>query len=177
MLIYLQMIETPEDRESFQSIYERYFGLMYHIGYKMLQNPHDAEDAVHQSFVSIAENIKKISALPRPELEPYIVVIVEHKAIDIIRAKQNIADQIDFDENMWGISVMEENGNIDLATLMGRLPARYREALILRYDIGFTTKEVAKLMNITPVNAEKLLWRAKRELQKLIDEEERDAHE
>ena len=71
---------------------------------------------------------------------------------------------------MWGIEVIEDS-NIDLAALMGRLPARYREALLLRFDIGFTTKEVAKLMKITPVNAEKLLWRAKRELQKLIEEE------
>lgn len=170
MLIYLQMIETPEDRVNFQHIYDTYFGLMYHIAFKMLGNKPDAEDAVHQGFVSIAENIKKISSMPRPEMEAYIVVIVENKAIDILRVKKNYVNQIDFDENMWGIEVIEDS-NIDLAALMGRLPARYREALLLRFDIGFTTKEVAKLMKITPANAEKLLWRAKRELQKLIEEE------
>ena len=171
MLFYSQMIETPQDRVSFQHIYDTYYGLMYNIADRILNNPHDAEDAVHQAFVSIAEHIKKISSLPRPELEPYIVVIVEHKAIDIIRIKRNYADQIDFDENMWGISIIEDDDSIDLATLMGRLPAHYREALILRFDIGFTTREVAKLMKITPANAEKMIWRAKRELQKLIDEE------
>ena len=171
MLIYLQMIEMPEDRANFQYIYETYYGLMYNIANRVLKNPYDAEDAVHQAFVSIAEHIKKISSLPRSELEPYIAVIVEHKAIDIIRVKQNYVDQIDFDENMWGISIIEENNSIDLATLMGRLPARFREVLILRFDIGFTTREIAKLMNITLANTQKMIWRAKHELQQLINEE------
>lgn len=36
MLIYLQMIETDEDRSKFEEIYNEYRGLMYYVAYKRL---------------------------------------------------------------------------------------------------------------------------------------------
>lgn len=170
MLIYIQMIETPEDKSKFERIYDRYFGLMYHVANKILHNRQDAEDAVHQAFVSIAENIKTIFDPECPETRSYIVIIVENKSIDIIRQRKRVATSIDFEETMWGIHIPEEHA-LDLATLIGQLPARYREILLLRYDNGYTTKEIAKLLNISHSNAEKLLYRAKNYLQKLITED------
>lgn len=63
MLIYLQMLETPEEKSLFEQIYLEYRGLMYHVAYEILHNEQDAEDAVHQAFIKIAENIKKIYCL------------------------------------------------------------------------------------------------------------------
>lgn len=60
MLLYLQMLETPEEKSLFEQIYLEYRGLMYHVAYEILHNDQDAEDAVHQAFVKIVENIKKI---------------------------------------------------------------------------------------------------------------------
>jgi RNA polymerase sigma-70 factor (ECF subfamily) len=60
MLSYLQMIETPQQRSDFEKIYLTYRGLMFHIANNILQNDEDAEDAVHNAFVAIAENIQKI---------------------------------------------------------------------------------------------------------------------
>lgn len=59
MLLYLQMLETPEKKSLFEQIYLEYRGLMYHVAYEILHNDQDAEDAVHQAFVKIVENIKK----------------------------------------------------------------------------------------------------------------------
>lgn len=60
MLIYLQIIETDEDKSTFEQIYEAYRGLMFHAAFKVLTHEQDAEDAVHYAFVKIAENIIKI---------------------------------------------------------------------------------------------------------------------
>lgn len=60
MLLYLQMLETPEEKSLFEQIYLEYRGLMYHVAYEILHNDQDAEDAVHQAFVKIVENIKKM---------------------------------------------------------------------------------------------------------------------
>ena len=60
MIIYLQMLETPEEKSKFEQLYLEYKGLMFHVAYEILHNEQDAEDAVHQAFVKIAENIKKI---------------------------------------------------------------------------------------------------------------------
>lgn len=46
MLIYLQMIDDPQDRSLFEQIYETYKNAMYHRAYRILRNEQDAEDAV-----------------------------------------------------------------------------------------------------------------------------------
>ena len=51
MLIYLQIIETDEDKSKFEQIYETYRGLMFHTAFKVLTHEQDAEDAVHHAFV------------------------------------------------------------------------------------------------------------------------------
>lgn len=170
MLTYLQMIETPEDQSKFERIYDKYLGLMYHVAFKILGNHEDAEDAVHQAFVSIAENLKKVHSAECPETKSYIVITIESKSIDIIRYRKRVTNVIEFDETMWGIEIPDE-GMFDLAALIGRLPARYREVLLLRFDNGYTTKEIAKILNLSHTNVEKLIWRAKTALQKLIDQD------
>lgn len=67
MLIYLQMLESEEDRTKFAQIYEKYRGLMMHVAKKFLNNHFDAEDAVHQSFLAVIENIHKVSDVTSPE--------------------------------------------------------------------------------------------------------------
>lgn len=36
MLIYLQVIETEEDKNKFEDIYQKYRGLMYYVAYHLL---------------------------------------------------------------------------------------------------------------------------------------------
>ena len=88
MLVYLQMIETPQQQSAFEEIYLAYRALMFHIANNILQNDEDAEDAVHNAFVVIAENIEKIEEPVCPKTKGYVVTIVESKAIDIYRKKR-----------------------------------------------------------------------------------------
>ena len=99
MLIYLQMLESPEEKSILEQIYLEYRGLMYHVAYEILHNEQDAEDAVHHAFVKIAENIKKITDPVCPKTHGYVVTIVEHQAIDqyiqrLSRLKLEISVQI-----------------------------------------------------------------------------------
>ena len=164
MLIYLQAIESEEEKNKFEQLYLRYRGLMYYVALKILNNPHSAEDAVHQAFLSIIENLKKVSDVKCPQTRSYVVIIVERKAIDIVRANSKIVD-IAFDETIAGITIPPVADN-DLADAMAKLPARYREILLLRYDNGFNTKEIAKMLNMERGSVQKMLWRAKEALQK-----------
>lgn len=38
MLIYLQVIDAPEDRDQFITLYETYRGLMFYVANQILQN-------------------------------------------------------------------------------------------------------------------------------------------
>ena len=60
MILYLQMIDTSEDRSKFEQIYIEYRDLMFYVANRILDSDQDAEDAVHEAFLKVAENIKKL---------------------------------------------------------------------------------------------------------------------
>lgn len=169
MLIYLQMIETEEDRSKFEVIYNQYRLLMFSVANKILNNQYDAEDAVHQAFVSIIDNLDKIKEADCPETKSYVVIITERKAIDIIRSRKHLSRE-ELIDAVHGIEIPLPGDN-GLADAMAKLPARYREILLLRFDNGYSTKEIAKMLDMTEGSTQKLIWRAKEALRKELDME------
>ena len=169
MLIYLQIIETDEDKSKFEQIYEAYRGLMFHTAFKFLTHEQDAEDAVHHAFVKIAENITKISEPVCPKTKSFVVTIVENKAIDLYRANKRKNSSLYLDE-ISGIEV-EATRVHGLAACMAKLTPRYRQIILLKYYHGFSCKEIAKQLDITEANAIKLDQRAKNKLLHICREE------
>ena len=168
MIVYLSMLETPEAKSKFEQLYLEYKGLMFHVAYEILHNEQDAEDAVHQAFVSIAENIKKIDAPVCPKTHSYVVTIVESKAIDQYRKLQK-HPTVELIEEIQGTTACYEGDN-DLTKCILKLPARYREVILLRYHHGYSVREIANIMNLSLPAAIKLDQRAKGKLKKLCEE-------
>ena len=119
MMIYLTMIDTPEDRDLFEAIYTKYRYLMLHVANKVLLNHHDAEDAVHEAFISVIKNIKKFSDVASPKTRLLIVLIVERKAIDILRKRQK-ENVLELNEDIIGIEVPAP-GDLGIADAIARL--------------------------------------------------------
>ena len=169
MLIYLSMIETIEERDIFERVFLKYRYLMLYVAKKILQNHPDAEDAVHEAFIAVIKNIEKFSDVESPKTRSLIVLIVERKAIDILRKKQK-ENFLEINEAILGIE-MPEPGDLGVADAIVRLPAHYREVLLMRYDNGLTNHEIAKLLDITESGVRKLLGRAKRALRAELEKE------
>lgn len=169
MMIYMMAIDTPEERSKFEKIYLSYRGLMYHIAYKILNNQADAEDAVHNAFVKIAEHISKIGDPVCSKTKVFVATIVENKAIDIYRFNKR-KQGIEYLDDISGISI-EENAVHGLAECMAKLSPRYRQVILLKYYQGFSNKEIANLLNITEANAIKIDQRAKKRLRQMYEEE------
>ena len=169
MLIYLQMIESEEDKSKFEAIYNKYRYLMFSVANRVLNNQYDAEDAVHQAFLSIIDNLNKVREVDCPETRSYVVIITENKAIDIIRSRKHLSGE-ELNDTLFGIDIPLPGDN-GLADAMAKLPARYREVLLLRFDNGYSTREIAKMMDMTEGSMQKLIWRAKDALRKQLDKD------
>ena len=169
MLIYLQIIESPQDISKFEILHEHYKGLMYHIAYDILQNQEDAEEAVSDAFWKIAKNILKISEPICPKTRAYIVLVVESTSVDLWRKRQRRIDTAPL-EHEPKIHARYEGEN-RVAELILQLPPHDREILLLRYHQGYSLRETAKLLNISAAAARKREQRAKLKLEALCREE------
>lgn len=169
MMIYMAMIDDLNDRKKFEHIYVTYKGLMFYVANQILKNNEDSEDAVHNAFIAIAKNISKIQDIECPKTKSYIVNIVESKAIDLYRKKHKEYSMEYIEENI-GITV-EAPAENELADCILKLPARYREIILMKYSYGLTCKEIALQMGISIENANKLDQRAKKRLMQICEEE------
>ena len=169
MLIFLQMIDGPEDQSKFEQLYLTYRGLMYYVAESILRNVQDAEDAVHDAFVAVAKNISNISEPERAKTKAYLVTIVESKAIDLYRRKKK-HPSVQLNEEIEGVRI-EYEGDNNLAKCLAKLPARYRQFLLLKYAQGFDNRELAEQLDLSMDAIYKLDQRARAKLKVLCEEE------
>lgn len=169
MMIYLSMIDTPEERSKFERLYREYRGLMYHVALEILHNHHDAEDAVHQAFLKIAEKIEIVDGNICPRTQGYVVTIAESKAIDLYRYQQRHS-VLSLEEDQSGIAITYDGTNA-LAGCMAKLPARQRQVLLLKHYHGLSSREVAERLGLTEANVIKIDQRAKKALETMCEEE------
>lgn len=176
MIIYLQMLETPEEKSKFEQIYLEYRNLMFYIANRILHDQHDSEDAVHEAFLKIIKIIDQIEDSKCPKTRNLTVIIVERVAIDIWRRRKRL-QFIPIDDEDIGIVFTDNIENIEiqsnLALAIAKLPARYRELLLLRYDNGFSETEITQIMSMSLSNVHKSIQRAKKRLQLILEEQER----
>jgi len=168
VLVYLQMLDTQEEKNRFEQLYERYNRLMFYVAHKILTGEQDVEDAVHQAYIAILENFHKIGQIDCPQTKAFVVIITERKAIDILRSRERVVD-MDFEDAVHGIPVPAPDAN-GLAEAITKLPARYREVLMLRYYTGYSTQEIAQMLGMRPDSTKRLLSRAKKALENRLDE-------
>lgn len=163
----------PEEHVKIEKIVQTYGKLMFHVANAVLHNEHDAEDAVQQALIAIYQNISKISDIECPKSRSFIVTIVERKAIDLYRAKQRGAS-VSLEEEYIHVPAVTHDDTLsdrsELARAMAALPARYREVLFLKYDHGYSDREIAAMLDMTAANVRKTVQRAKKKLETMLTE-------
>ena len=88
------LIDDENDKDKFEELYLKYRQRAYAIAYSILRNSHDAEDAVGQAFLSVANNFKKVSLFSRQEFEAYIVIIIRNTSINIFNQNKKDLNEI-----------------------------------------------------------------------------------
>jgi len=143
MLIYLQLIETEEDKSKFEEIYTEYRNLMHYLAYNRLRNEQDAEDAVHQVFVKIAENIRTVEPVS-PKTRRLVVVMIENTVTDMLRKRGRHPGE-EFREEDWAAPAPELYEESLLDRCIWKLPEKQRMVIWLKYHDGYSLREIARM--------------------------------
>ena len=169
-MIYLGTIESPEEKIKFEELYDKYRGFMLKVASRVLRGEQDAEDAVHNAFMSLAKNMALVPELDSLKLRGFLYIVTENKAVDILRERKrrDLEESLDEDQPLFAPA---DDGEQGLAWCISRLPPRYQEVILLKYSHGYTTREIASILGISFAAASKLDQRAKARLKELCEKE------
>lgn len=170
MLAILQMLDSEAERFKFEALYRAYRGLLFYVANRILQNQQDAEDAVQQAFLKIAENLERIAEAVSPKTRALAVLITERKAIDLYRAKQR-HPTVDLDEIPL-FYTDELPGEGSLSGAIATLPPRYRQVILLKYHLGYSNAEIGAFLDCTPEAVSQTAHRAKEKLTAALQQKE-----
>lgn len=70
LTLYLSLVEL-DDQRKVEEIYIQYRQQMFYVACRILQDESLAEDAVHQAFLRIIDNLSKFMRIPVTKQEPW----------------------------------------------------------------------------------------------------------
>lgn len=179
--IYLAIIDNENDKRLFERLYNKYKSIMYNVAFGILHDAQHSEDAVHDAFLSVARNIRKISDDECIRTRNYLIIIVRNSALKIYNKNKNeipVDDSFTESPDLQVIDIDIENSESqkNMFRLIKELDSKYGDVLILKYYYEYRDKEIADILGITLENVKIRLYRAKTLLKNKLLEEEHDKH-
>jgi RNA polymerase sigma-70 factor (ECF subfamily) len=131
------------DRAAFGRLYERHARLVHGILLARVARP-EVDDLVHDVFL---QAMRRLASLRRPEaFAGWLAAIARNRARDHYR---RAPDAVVLRDDLAGSAHPEGEGLAVLAAIR-RLPAAYRETLVLRLVEGLSGPEIAERTGLTP---------------------------
>jgi len=163
---------------AYEQLIEQYAEVVYRTAYRLLQNPHDAEDAMQETFLTVYLRINEFEGKAR--LSSWLYRIVTNKALDILRKRSRKTDAAtdsidDLSEDAAELladqaAVLPEDWaeRRETAALIREglesLSPSLRAAFVLFEMEGLSMDEVASALNISTSAAKVRVHRARRAL-------------
>ena len=173
MLIYLSLLDSEEEISKFELIYNTYKKQMYYTANNILKDSHLAEDAVHNAFLRIINNLEKIEDINSYKTKGLIVIIVKNVSIDIYRKNKKERDNTIFIDDLDDINGYDEINKNDLGDLeiaISKLPENYKQVFLLKFSHELTDNEISEILDIKPDNVRKRISRGREKLKNIFKE-------
>lgn len=168
-MIYMALVDE-EDVPAFEEIYKKYKQELYDLAFRILHNHQDAEDAVQETFIKIADTFTKVLQIPCNELTSYIVIICRNISINKYNKNKRATEHnIRLNENITASEVFSESESKEaLMNALSQLPQDHKDVIFL-FDLqGLSAKEAAALLGISEGNLRIKVFRARKMLKKLL---------
>lgn len=149
------------NRTAQNELFSMYKDTLFFISLKYCRNEADAEDNLHDAFITIFQNIKTYKS--KGSFEGWMKRITIYKAIDKYKSEKPVNIVIN-DNILEGEIIVDEDPQLSLDQLLEliqKLPDQYRIVFNLYQLDGFKHKEIAALLDISENTSKSNYHRAK----------------
>ena len=163
-MLFLMMIDAPDDRSRFCILYETYRHLLLTVAMDVLRDSYLAEDAVQDAFLRIARNMDKIGEIHSRQTKRYLISTARNAAIDLYRKQDRLRRRevnVEDAEAMMPVSYLETDVDNAVLDILKNLPEKYREVFLLKYSAGMENSQIAKICGIREATVRQRIARGK----------------
>jgi len=165
----IMALETERERGKAIALYEKYYSTMMYVAQSILKDYALAEDAVSEAMIKIIHNLDKINMELCHKTKGYIVVIVKHTALNLLKKRNNMHETDDEalayipDENGQTLDniISAENYQIILDVILS-LPEKLSSVLYLSAVMNYSNSEISTMLDIKKDAVRARLSRARR---------------
>ncbi len=168
--------------EAFRFLIECYGDRVHNTILSIIQNKEDTEDLTQEVFVEIYNSISKFKG--ESQLYTWVYRIATSKALDLLRKRKakkrfafitsifsNEEDEMEIgDFNHPGIIIENKERAKILFDAMNKLSDNQKAAFTLSQIENLSYKEIAEAMKLSVSSVESLIFRAKSNLKKILED-------
>lgn len=152
--------------EEFVTYAEKYMDSIYRFAYSWTKNPDDANDVTQDVLIQLYKTTKEFES--DSHMKNWLMKVTVNRCKMIFRSPWSKLEDI---ENYGETLGFEEETHLDLFLAVMKLDKKYRVPLMLFYYEGYSTAEIASLLDIPEKTVSTRLFRAKGKLRDYLMEE------
>jgi RNA polymerase sigma-70 factor (ECF subfamily) len=148
-------------------IYSRYVDMVYRICFMLLKDIPEAEDASQTVFIKLMRSNKEFEN--EEHLKAWLIVTAQNTCKDILKSfwKSRRTDYESLDQHAYAM----KNSVSEIREKVMSLPAKYKLPVYLYYYEGYSTAEIAEMLNIKHATLRTQLRTARQNLKLMLEEE------
>ena len=180
LALYMSFIDSEDDREKFEIIYNEYRKRMVSTAYSILHNHEDAEDAVHEALIRIAKNMKAIDDPKSKKTLAYVITATKNNAINIFNKNKRNSEHIFIgdienltDERFFEKMSLTESYK-EIVNAVELLNETYRDVMYYHFVCDMKIRDIADLLGEKSSTVQQKLIRGKKKLLEILDNDLRD---
>lgn len=175
LALYMTFIDDEKNKPKFEIIYYTYREKMLLMADSVLHNRQDAEDAVHDTFIKIARNMKSIGEPESNKTLSYVLKATKNTAINLHNKNKSNDNRIYFDtiddisdhEFLDKLDISENYNKVVQAIL--KLDDKYKDVMFYHFVQEMKVSEVADLLGRKKSTVKQQLVRGKKLLLETLD--------
>lgn len=168
--IYLSLIKNVSQQNKFENIYRTHQKAMYYVAFRVLGNQEDAEDAVQEALLRIAQNIDRIDDQDDAAVKAFVLTVARNVSINMLRDSRRIKT-VDYEGEIPDERQNENESTRDIMEVIKALPILYQEVLMLHIVYEMEYADMAKLLGRPEATLRQQVKRGKNQLATRLKQE------
>ncbi|CAH0122662.1 RNA polymerase sigma factor FliA [Paenibacillus sp. CECT 9249] len=178
----LALLARKGDQRAFAEIVDLFKDKIFHLAYRMLNNRHEAEDVVQDTFLRVFKNLDRYDE--HQKFSTWIYRIGTNLCIDRLRKRKptySLDAEMNDQEGIDGYSMIPSDDVTPESELIvsetqqlirdaiDTLPAKYKSVMILRYLQDLSLQEISDVLDMPVTTIKTRVHRGREFLRKRLE--------